>query len=255
VSLKQDRLRSRAAARRRARPAFQALAAFGAALSLAGPGSEVSAQEIVYDPTSYGKLIEQAQTGLQQLEQLKNQVAQAQRLYDGFNRNSGVNNLATALSSPALRAVLPDASSFVNAAKGDLAALGQIGARAGQIRSASRLYTPPASDALGQEVERAGDRAARDLALGETVADAGAQRLAGLQQLQGALDTAPNARAVSDIQARLSAEQAMIANDQFRLQGLAMAQAAEERLARQRERERIAAENAARLKLYQEGFQ
>lgn len=213
-----------------------------------------AAQQIVYDPTATGKLIEQARTELQQLEQLKGQVTQAQRLYDGFNQASGVNALATALSSPALRAVLPDASVFANAAKGDLGALGQIGVRAGQIRSESRLFTPAASDPGGQAVEADGNRAARDLALGEAVADAGAQRLAGLQQLQGALDAAPSARAVMDIQARLTAEQAMIANDQMRLQGLAMSQAAESRLANQREQERVAAENAARLKLYQAGF-
>ena len=231
------------------------LSAAAAAIALTVAAGGARAQEIVYDPTAYGKLIEQAQTGLQQLERLKDQVTQAQRLYDGFNQASGVNSLATALSSPTLRAVLPDVSTFVNAAKGDLSALGQIGARAAQIRNANRLYASAPSDTGGQELESAGNRAARDLALGESVADAGAQRLAGLQQLQGALDTAPNARAVMDIQARLSAEQAMIANDQMRLQGLAMSQAAEARLARQREQERIAAENAARLKLYREGFQ
>jgi hypothetical protein len=40
----------------------------------------------------------------------------------------------------------------------------------------------------------------------------------------------------------------------MRLQGLAMAQAAEARLARQRELERVAAGNAARLKVYREAF-
>jgi type IV secretion system protein VirB5 len=222
------------------------------ALSLATGAAH--AQQIVYDPSAYGKLIEQAQTGLRQLDQLKAQVVEARRLYDGFNHNSGVNGLATLLSSPALRAVLPDAAAFMAAGQGDLAALGRIGAAASQIRGANRLFTAPADDAQGQGLERAGDRAARDLALGETVADTGAQRLAGLQQLQGALDGAPDARAVLDLQARLAAEQAMIANDQMRLQGLAMAQAAEARLARQRELERVAAENAARLKLYRATF-
>jgi type IV secretion system protein VirB5 len=213
------------------------------------------AQEIVYDPTNYGKMIEQAQTALQQLEQLKSQVQQAQRLYDGFNQASGVNGLASLLNTPQLRAVLPDASTFVGAANGNLTALGQIGARAAEIRSANRLYTPPASDSLGQALEASGNRAARDLALGEAVADAGAQRLTGLQQLQASLDTAPDARAVMDLQARLTAEQAMIANDQMRLQGLAMSQAAESRVVKQREQERIAADGAARLKIYREGFQ
>ena len=68
---------------------------------------------IVYDPTNYGKMIEQAETGLKQLQQLQSQVQQAQRLYDGFNQASGVNSLATLLESPQLRAVLPDAATFI----------------------------------------------------------------------------------------------------------------------------------------------
>jgi type IV secretion system protein VirB5 len=75
-------------------------------------------------------------------------------------------------------------------------------------------------------------------------------RLEGLQQLASALDTAPNARAVMDLQARFAAEQAMIANDQMRLQGLAMAQDAETRLQAQRDRERAEAQAAARLELF-----
>ena len=47
----------------------------------------------------------------------------------------------------------------------------------------------------------------------------------------------------------------MIANDQMRLQGLAMAQAAEARLQTQRERERMLAAREARMASYQRGFQ
>lgn len=47
----------------------------------------------------------------------------------------------------------------------------------------------------------------------------------------------------------------MIANDQMRLQGLAMAQAAEQRLQDQRDRERMAAARKARLDLFRQGFQ
>ena len=48
-----------------------------------------------------------------------------------------------------------------------------------------------------------------------------------------------------DLQARLQAEQALIANDQVRLQGLVMAQAAEDRVQQQRDRERAAKSHAA----------
>lgn len=220
-----------------------------------GLAGKAAAQEIVYDPTNYAKLIEQAETGLKQLQQLQSQAQQAQRLYDGFNQASGVNGLATLLESPQLRAVLPDASTFVSAANGNLTALGQIGARATQIRSSSRIYTAASPDGYSQALEASGNRAALNLALGESVADAGTQRLAGLQQLQAALDSAPDARAVMDLQARLTAEQAMIANDQMKLQGLSMSQAAADRLASQQQQERAAAASDARLATYKAAFQ
>ena len=141
------------------------------------------------------------------------------------------------------------------AAKGDLTALGALGRKASDLRDAQRLFTAKADDLLGQELERQGDRAARDLVLGQEAARVGASRLAGLEELAQALDTAPNARAAIDLQARLSAEQAMIANDQMRLQGLAMAQTAEARMQTQRDQERAATARADRMAAYKRGFQ
>lgn len=201
-------------------------------------GSRVRAQTVVYDPTAVGKLLQNYQAALKQLELLKTQVAQGDALFAHFNTASGVNSLASELASPALRAFLPDADTYVAAAKGDLAALGALGAAASSIRASNRIYTPAATDVVGRDLEAAGDRAARDLALGQQVANVSASRLQGLQTLQTAIDGAKDARAVMDLQARLQAEQALITNDQVRLQGLAMAQAAEERVQLQRDRER-----------------
>lgn len=231
------------------------LVAAAAALTLGLVATTAQAAMIVYDPTSYAKLIEQAKTALDQLNELKAQVQQGEKLFDSLNTASGVGQIASQLGLPSLREVLPDVSALAAAAKGDLTGLGAIGARADAIRSANRLYTPQAGDQTGADLEAAGMRAARDLALGEAVSTAGAQRLAGLQTLQAAIDTAPNARAVLDIQARATTEQAMIANDQMRLQGLAMAQTAEDRLQAQRDRERMAAARDARMAVYKQGFQ
>lgn len=227
---------------------------FALALALAAP-IPANAQMIVHDPTSYASLIREAQTALDQLTELKTQVGAAKRLYDGFNTASGAGGLAAALNTPQLRAFVPDIDRYVAAARGDLNALGALGRKATDIRTAQRLFTARADDLLGQEVERSGDRVARDLALGQEAASVGAGRLQGLQQLASALDAAPNARAVMDLQARLSAEQAMISNDQMRLQGLAMAQAAETRLQAQRDRERAEAARDARMSAYQRAFQ
>lgn len=226
--------------------------ALAAGLAVAAPAS---AQVVVHDPTSYASLLRQATTALDQLKALQAQVAEAKRLYDGFNTASGAGVLAGGLAAPDLRAYLPDVDRYVAAATGDSDVLGEIGRRAAEIRAAQRLYTPRAGDGRGQDLEGAGDRAARDLALGRAAADAGADRLRGLSELLAGLDTAPNARAVLDLQARIAAEQALGLNDQMRLQGLAMAQEAEARLQTQRERERAAAARDARMRRYQGGFQ
>ncbi|WP_421937322.1 type IV secretion system protein [Phenylobacterium sp.] len=222
---------------------------------LAFAATPAAAQLVVHDPTNYSSLIQQATTALNQLNELKAQVGEARRLYDGFNTASGAGALAELLKAPELRAYVPDVDRYVAAAKGDLQALGDLGRKAADIRQAQRLYTAPANDMLGQDLERQGDRAARDLAMGQAAAAAGAQRLDGLLELTEALDTAPNARAVMDLQARIAAEQAMTLNDQMRLQGLAMSQDAEARLQLQRDRERSAAAREARKQRYRSGFQ
>lgn len=218
-------------------------------------GSAAHAQLAVYDAASYAKLIQQATTAVNQLNELKTQVIQGQELFASLNTPSGVSSIASALGVPSLRSFLPDTSALSGVTGGDFSALGAIGAKADAIRSANRLWTAPANDPLGADMEAAGQRAARDLALGQSVTDAGAQRLEGLKDLQAAIDAAPNARAVMDLQARATTEQAMIANDQMRLQGIAMAQAAEDRLQAQRDRERMLAARDARMATYRRGFQ
>jgi type IV secretion system protein VirB5 len=218
-------------------------------------GSAAHAQLAVYDAASYAKLIQQATTAVNQLNELKAQVTQGQQLFSSLNDASGVSKIASALGVPSLRSFLPDTSALSAVTKGDFSALGAIGAKADAIRAANRLWTAPADDPLGADLEASGQRAARDLALGQSVTDAGAQRLEGLKDLQAAIDTAPNARAVMDLQARATTEQAMIANDQMRLQGIAMAQAAEDRLRVQRDLERAKAESASRMAIYRSSFQ
>jgi type IV secretion system protein VirB5 len=229
-------------------------AALAAAALIALPVA-AEAQVIVYDPTNYAKILQQAQTALNQLQQLKQQVSQGQQLLTSLNQISNVNSLAPSLSVPSLRSFLPDPNAYVTASSGNLTSLGPLGSAATVIRKANQLVTPSDGDPAGADLAAAGNRAALNLATGESVGAAGAGRLAGLQQIQAALDTAPNARAVLDLQARLEAEQAMIANDQMRLQGLAMTQAAQAQMQTQRDQERAAAASQARLTLYRSAFQ
>ena len=230
---------------------------FTAVVAMIGLGLWVDpakAQVMVYDATSYASLVRQAGTALDQLQQLKSQVAQTKSLYDGFNTASQAGLLAQGLNAPQLRSLAPDIDTYLAAAQGDLSLLGSLGQKAVALRTQSRLFTPAPGDEAGLDLDRAGDRAARDMALSQQVGTIAAARLSGLRELTAALDQAPNARAVMDLQTRLAGEQAMIANDQVRLQGLAMTQEAEARLAIQRDKERAKVARAARMKVYEETF-
>lgn len=219
------------------------IALAAAATVLATTPADAQLGSIVSDPGAYSRMLLQLNQAKAQLQQLETQVQQGRQLLDSLNVNSQVNRIASQLSTSQLRQFLPDISSFEAAVSGDFSALGSLGARASQIRAANRIYTPPAaaqSDAdklYTDGLEQSGDRVARDMALGESVGNVSAQRLQGLEQLRQALDSAPDARAVLDLQARIAAEAALIQNDQVRLQGLAMVQQAQDRLQAQRDRE------------------
>lgn len=213
------------------------------------------AQQIVYDPTSFAQMVKDARTAIDQLDSLKAQVQQGEELFASLNDLSNVNAMAERLGLPEIRNPLPDMATLRSAADGDLSALGELAERADAIRRETRVYTPDAPSAAADALERSGARTARDLAIGEIVDRAATDRLEGLETLRRALDTAPNARAVMDLTARLAAEQALIQNEQVRLQGLALTQAAEARLEEQRARERIAAERSARMDAYRQAFQ
>ena len=239
----------------------RSLGAAAAAAALWLAAGAVQAQQIVHDPTSYAQLVREARTALDQLEQLREQVRQGQQLFDSLNDISDVNALARELGLPEVRNPLPDLRALRAAAEGDLSALGALAERADAIRAETRLYTPPAGDVsevdryYREALERSGARTARDLAVGEAVGAAADQRLSGLEALRQALDTAPSARAVMDLDARLAAEQALIQNERIRLQGLTLTQAAEARLEEQRARERAAAARDARLSTYRQAIQ
>ncbi|MDG2520514.1 type IV secretion system protein [Caulobacter segnis] len=209
---------------------------------------------IVHDPVAYAKIIDEVRAAIEQLDTLKAQLAEGKRLHDSLNLRSAIDAIAPELSAPELRKALPDVSALEQAASGRFEALGAIGDRARQIREARRKLAPAAGEEASP-LARQGDLAARDLAVGEAAVRASSERLTGLRALQAAVGQADSARAVADLQARIAAEQALILNDQMKLQALALAQAAEERMERQEARERSAQRRRDRMELARRTFQ
>jgi type IV secretion system protein VirB5 len=221
-------------------------------LTAAGPAS---AQMAVFDAANYGKLLQQAETELQQLKQLQSQLTQAQALYQSLNKPSNIASIATSLTqvpSP----LGANVQGFANVGAGDFSSLGAASARATQIRQASSTYTPAPTTSTVQSfydhaLASSGNRAAAGQAVGEQAYAIADQRAQGLATLRDAIPAAEDARAVADLQARIAVEAAMIANDQMRLQALQMLQGSQSASATQAGSEEVAATAKTRAALFQ----
>ncbi len=218
-----------------------------AVAALAGTTPALAQGIPVYDSSGYLQALATVKNTLSMIEQGKAQIAEAQQLYGSFNKATNVNQIASSLSTDAVRHLLPsEARDIQRLMSSDNASLGSLGSSADRIRSANRIdlpalrpdateYERTARDALG----RRGDMAARDAAIAEAAYGVTAQRTAGLEELRSSLDGATDAKDVMDIQARVGVENAHIQNDAVQLQALQMRQQAETRLRSQQESEQI----------------
>ena len=89
-------------------------------------------------------------------------------------------------------------------------------------------------------------KGAQDKAFALDAYDAARDRLNQIDQLMGRITTTQDPKDIAELQGRIAAEQAMIANEQTKLQMYAMVAEAENRLQEQREQETIMEEAAKR---------
>ncbi|MFN3573979.1 MAG: type IV secretion system protein [Phenylobacterium sp.] len=208
---------------------------------------------IVHDPTNFAKLVEQARTAIDQLETLKRQVAETEKLVTALENGAELGTVADVLSAPEVSAALPAAADLGGLAA-EIEGLGELGARAKAIRRAERIYTPDEASPHAAALERSGARVARDLALTEAVSEALAARDRALQDLAQTAASAESPRAVLDVQAQAQAATARAANDQLRLAALQWAARVQEAQEAQRLAEAAAAARAERRALFRATF-
>ena len=165
-----------------------------------------SAQGIpVFDSTSVLKHIEQIQKTMQMIEQGRQQIAEAQQLYQGLNQLTDVSSIANQLKTDSLRTLGVDVNSLERMARGDFSGGGdQTDVRYQTARSI-----------------------AMDKAMAEGMGEAATSRGEGLEELRNRLATASTAKEVADLQARIQLESASMMNDQLRVEALERARRAE----------------------------
>lgn len=194
-------------------------------------GNTANAGIPVIDAAAVTQAVLQVQSWAQQFQQMQAQFTQMQQQYTSLN---GIRNMASLVNNPALRAYLPqNYQQILNSGYGNSSA----------IRTASKVWditqTPlsPTSD-TGKAYEANGVQAALNRATAEAGYQAASNRFADIQVLLDQVNAAPDAKDIADLQARIQAEQVMMANEQNKLAMLGQLAAAQKDLEHQAAMER-----------------
>ncbi len=202
----------------------------------------------VVDVRAIAQLKQQITTMRDQLSTARNQLTQAQRQFEAMTGSRGMDQL---LRNTVRNYLPPDWQSLQAALDG---LQGSYNALAGELQSALRGNAVLSDQQVGRlsvaerEQLESGRRTAALLQVTSRQAlEASSQRFAALQQLIDAIPRATDQKAVLDLQARISAEQAMLQNEQTKLMLLYHATEADELARRQRAQE-LAIQNRGSLR-------
>ncbi|MFO1503925.1 MAG: type IV secretion system protein [Steroidobacteraceae bacterium] len=211
-------------------------------------GSAAQAQWAVVDVRAIAQMTQQLSVLRQQLQTVQNQLTQAQREYQSITGSRGMDQLLRGT----VRNYLPEDWRALQDALDGLS--GSYGALASQLQSVLQGNAVLSEDQVGRlsvaerEQLQARRRTAALLQVTSREAlEASSERFVALQQLIDAIPTATDQKAVLDLQARISAEQAMLQNEQTKLMLLYHATEAEELARRQRSSE-LAIQNRGSLR-------
>lgn len=199
-------------------------------------GSPAHAQGIpVIDAAN---LVQTVQGVVNSITQINNQIQQINQLQSQLSSITGVRNLGNVFNNPLLRNYIPaEAYTVLNAI--DSAGYSGLNGTAKVLRDAAMIYN--CADLSGAARTRCQAELAQPYQHKGLLQDAmrsASGRLAQIQSLMGQINATQDQKAVQEIQARIGAENALLAHEMSQLQMLQGMADSEERIARARERER-----------------
>lgn len=192
----------------------------------------------VIDVAALTQLLQQMQYWLQQIQLMKNQLDQAQQAYRAVTGPRGMQNL---LSGSLRNYLPPDWNQMIgvlnnaSATYNGLAAQVQAAMNANAVLSTDQVAALSARDRT--ILVKGRQAAALVQVMSKTAYENTGQRFGAIQQLINAIGAASDAKAIADLQGRISAEQAMLQNEQTKLQVLFQTAQAEQWAQQQRVRE------------------
>ena len=219
----------------------KSILAGAAALAIYGtvPGA-AQAQWVVTDPGNTAQAVEQVVQMVKQLAVMRQQYDQLMQTYQAISHapQGVLNQLGEKLNVDQFRNALPSQSSALGAVmNGSDLGTGNFGTAASGYVKENRVHAPTGQDFQAKEILRNANSVAGAQAMASGLYQSAANRIGALQGLENQLASAPDAKAVADIQTRIAAEQAYIQAQQVQAQALAMWQASQERNQEQRSRE------------------
>ena len=183
-------------------------------------------------------LIQTIQQVLNDITKINNQVQQITQLRDQIKSINGFRNLGQVFNNPMLRNYVPaDAYTFVNAV--NTGGYSGLAGTAKALRDVGMVYN--CLDLAGAERTRCQAALAAPYQTKGLLQDAmksAAGRLSQINSLMSQINATADQKAVQEIQARIGAENALLAHEMSQVQMLQGMADSEERIARSRERER-----------------
>lgn len=212
---------------------MQLLVKIGMRLCL-GYALNAHAQIPVTDAANLSQQVQQVASWAHQLQQMKAQIDQQQQMFRSLNGLRGLGNL---LNDPALKNALP--ADWINVyAKIESGGYAGLTGDAKAIRDGAKIYdcqgkTDNALSLCNREL----NKASQDKAYGLQAYASAQARVDQIQRLMGQIDNTSDAKSIAELGARIQAENAMIQNEQTKLQMFKMLAEAEDRLILQQKHE------------------
>lgn len=187
----------------------------------------------VFDASSVAQAIASVQ-------ELKNQVEQQKQLYSALNGNRG---MGTLLNNPALRNYLPDdwRQVYDTLNSGDVSGLTGTAA---QIRKANQIFDCAKVQNSQDKLfcNRSAGLSAAQKSFGLNAYEQSTKRMDQIESLMKQINQTTDAKSIAELNARLQAENALIQNEQIKLQMFSELNRAEESLLKQQQREQAMAD-------------
>jgi type IV secretion system protein VirB5 len=212
----------------------QLILAGTSALAIGASAGPVHAQWTVIDPSNLAQAVQQVRQLQMQLQTMQAQYQQLQQTYQAISHlpQDALNRMGRELNTDQFRNALPNVSSLNGMMNGQ-----QLNSLAQQYLNQNRVYQPSGPGFATQEIGRNAQSIANAQSMASGLYTSASNRVDVLRQLEGTLDTAPDTKAVADIQARLAMEQTTLQAQQVQAQALTMWQASQERNEQQRREE------------------